>query len=362
MTATGSTSTSSATPSTSSKFDCFYVYPTVSTDTGGNATMAIEPAEQSVSLVQFARFGAKCRLYAPMYRQITLNALNAATSGKPMTADRALAYNDVLDAWNEYLAHDNQGRGVVLIGHSQGSGVLTQLIAKQVDGTAEQPKIISAILMGTTLQVPKGADVGGAFKHVPLCRSATQLGCVIAFADFRADSPPPDNSRFGKGRDGDVAACVNPSALKGGPGPLDAYLGATQNPTHAKDGWTNPPQAVTTTFVKLPGMLTGECVFDEHGHYLAVSIHPSPAGARVGGIGGDVVAGGAVLKDWGLHLIDANLHMGKLVEIVGQEGKAYVARGGQEGAANAPMTRSRRFATFARWSPRAMNDGHGRQD
>ena len=173
---------------------------------------------------QFARFGAKCRLYAPMYRQFTLTALNAAMTGRPIAgggARRMLGYNDVVDAWNEYLAHDNHGRGVVLIGHSQGSGVLTQLIAREIDGKPVQKQIISAILMGTALQVPPGKDVGGSFKAVPLCHSATQLGCVIAFADFRADSPPPDNSRFGKGRPlaGTVAACVNPSALAGGSGP-----------------------------------------------------------------------------------------------------------------------------------------------
>jgi len=39
--------------------------------------------------------------------------------------------------------------------------------------------------------------------------------------------------------------------------------------------------------------------------------------------------GGAVLKDWGLHLIDANLFMGNLVEIVDDEGKAWVRAKGQ---------------------------------
>ncbi len=33
---------------------------------------------------------------------------------------------DVKAAWNDYLARDNKGRGVVLIGHSQGSLILTQ--------------------------------------------------------------------------------------------------------------------------------------------------------------------------------------------------------------------------------------------
>ena len=101
--------------------DCFYVYPTVSVQATANSDLVITAAERNVVRAQFARFGAQCRQFAPMYRQVTLTALIANLSGKPMPVDRALAYNDVLAAWNYYLSHDNHGRGVVLVSHSQGS-------------------------------------------------------------------------------------------------------------------------------------------------------------------------------------------------------------------------------------------------
>ncbi|MGH6970498.1 MAG: DUF3089 domain-containing protein, partial [Caulobacteraceae bacterium] len=205
--------------------DCFYVYPTVSRDPGVNATMKIEAEERNVVRQQFARLGAVCRLYAPMYRQHTLTALAARMMGHPMAGgDPTLPYRDVAAAFHEYLTHDNHGRGFVLVGHSQGSGVLTELIARQIDGKPIEKRLVSAILMGTSLQVPPGRDVGGEFKHVPLCHSASQIGCVIAFADFRADSPPPPGSFFGWANKakGTVAACVNPAALGGGSGPLQA--------------------------------------------------------------------------------------------------------------------------------------------
>jgi hypothetical protein len=265
-----------------------------------------------------------------MYRQVTLTALRSIIAGKPMPVDRDLAYNDVLAAWNYYLAHDNKGRGVVLVGHSQGSGVLTRLIKEQIDGAPVQDKLISAILMGTSLPVPKDADVGGAFKKVRVCHSSGQVGCVIAFADFRANVPPPANSRFGKAPDGMQAVCANPAALGGGSGLLDAYLSAGRIST-GSDGprepfdWTEPAKPVETSFVKVPGLLSAACVADEHGSYLAVTLHPTPGGARVNDISGDVVVNGQVLEDWGLHLIDANLTMGNLVAIVGDETKAYLA-------------------------------------
>src|SRR5260370_24188271 len=101
--------------SANAPIDCFYVYPTVSNDPTRNSDMVPGPEEKGVVRAHFARFASKCRVYAPMYRQITLTALRAMLGGTPMPMDRALAYNDVVDAWNYYLEHDNQGRGVVLI-------------------------------------------------------------------------------------------------------------------------------------------------------------------------------------------------------------------------------------------------------
>lgn len=313
--------------------DCFYVYPTVSTDPGVNATMAIEPEETLAAQQQFARLGERCRLFAPVYRQHTLTALVADMTGHPMAEgdSRKIAYDDVLDAWNEYLAHDNHGRGVVIVGHSQGTGILMRLIASEIDGKPVQKQLVSAILMGDDLQVPPGQDVGGTFKHIPLCHAATQVGCVIAFESFRATSPPPANSLFGQGdkRAGTVAACVNPAALDGGAGELKAYL-----PTHGvvfplattiQPVWTTPAKPIATPFVELPGLMSAECVSDARGTYLAVTLHPTPDGRRANDIQGDVLLKGKPQANWGLHLVDANLTIGNLADIVGKQSRAYLA-------------------------------------
>lgn len=246
-----------------------------------------------------------------------------------MAADRALAYNDVRDAWNYYVEHDNQGRGVVLIGHSQGSGVLTQLIRNEIDGKPVESRIVSALLLGTSLPVPKGKDVGGAFQHIALCHAATQTGCVITYASFRANVPPPASSRFGKVTgDNMISACTNPAALGGGSGDLHAYLGSRRSTlaSSAEPGpWVKPPQPIDTPFVSLPGMLSAECVANDKGSYLAVSVHGNPAGPRTSDIVGDVVVNGQVLPEWGLHLIDVNLAMGNLIDVVHEESKAYLS-------------------------------------
>ena len=332
--ADGSMSLNRFHPNSNAPIDCFYVYPTVSRDPGVNATMAIEPEEQRAAQQQFARLGETCRLYAPIYRQRTLTALAADMSGQPVAEDdsRKIAYGDVLDAWREYLTKDNHGRGVVLVGHSQGTGILIGLIADEIDGKPVQKHLVSAILMGGDLQVPLGKDVGGTFKHIPLCHSAAQTGCAIAFESFRATSPPPADSLFGQGdtKAGTAAACANPAALGGGSGWLEAYL-----PTHGvvfpfagatQPIWTNPPQDIETPFVEVPGLISAECVSDTHGTFLAVTVHPSPEGRRTNDIQGDLLPAQA---KWGLHLVDANLTIGNLADVVSDESRAYQARSGE---------------------------------
>jgi Protein of unknown function (DUF3089) len=310
--------------------DCFYVYPTVSTDTGGNSDMNAGPEENGVVRAQLARFASQCRVFAPLYRQATLTALRAAATASPIAVDRALGYNDVLDSWNHYLQHDNNGRGVVLIGHSQGSGVLTQLMRNEIDGKPVQSKMISALLLGTSLAVPKGKDVGGAFQHIPLCHSTSQVGCAIAYASFRSTIPPPANSRFGRAQGENMqAACVNPAALGGGSGELHAYLSAAGRSIVGSAAeprpWVTPAKPIETPFVSVPGLLTAQCVANDKGSYLEVTVHGNPADPRVDDIAGDVMANGEVNPSWGLHLIDVNLAMGNLVDIVRKQGKAYLA-------------------------------------
>jgi Protein of unknown function (DUF3089) len=317
-------------PNPKAAIDCFYVYPTVSNDATPNSDMKAGPEEMAVIRAQFARFGSECRAFAPLYRQVTLTALRAGIAGRPMTGlDRALGYNDVVDAWKYYLEHDNQGRGVILIGHSQGAGVLTQLIRNEIDGKPAQERIVSAMLIGSNLSVPKGKDVGGAFKHIPLCRSASQTGCAIAYVSFRADVPPPANSRFGRSQNADtVAACTNPAALAGGSGELRAYLataGRGLGSSAEPPAWVTPARPINTPFVSVPGLLAAECVSNEKGSYLAVTVRGNPSDPRTDTIVGDVVVNGQVQADWGLHLIDVHLAMGNLIEIARQQSKAYLA-------------------------------------
>jgi len=326
--ADGKATTETFKPAANPPVDCFYVYPTVSTDPGDYSDMSIDQAERSVVEQQLARFASQCRVFAPMYRQVTLAALRKAMMGQPVV-DGALGYSDVRDAWNHYLTHENKGRGVVLIGHSQGSRVLLQLLKQEVDGKPVQKQVISALVLGMNTPV----DAQGRYGTMPLCTKADQIGCVVTYVSFRASSPPPANSRFGKtDASGMRAGCVNAAALMAGKASTEATPLHSYHSTRSMGAAIAMPKpwakdlTVATPFASTPGLVSGRCVSEGDFTYLAVSVNADPSDPRVDEIVGDILVMGQPLKDWGLHVIDVNLMMGDLVALVGEQSKAYVAK------------------------------------
>ena len=188
-------------PNPDAPIDCFYVYPTISTDQAPNSDMNIDPAEMNVIKQQAARFNAVCKVYAPMYRQITLMGLRkllATPNGDPVAFfGNGVQYDDVRDAWKSYLERDNKGRGVVLVGHSQGAYILENLIKNEIDGKPIQSRIVSALVLGATLATPKGKDVGGLFKSMPLCHAANQLLGIPCHRSAVRDNVLRENGRSG---------------------------------------------------------------------------------------------------------------------------------------------------------------------
>jgi len=318
------------TPAAEPAIDCFYLYPTASLDMAPNSDLVPgdQPGEEIHTVRRnFARFGKVCRLFAPIYRSTTLSQMR----GLVPAGDRELAYADVLAAWTHYLEHDNHGRGVVLVGHSQGSSMIRRLLAEQIDGKPAQRLLVSALPIGSNFRVPEGRDLSGDLEHIPVCREHAQTGCLITYNTYRADAPPPADAVLG-GRltDGMRLVCVNPAALAGGEAPLDPYLETRhtlgQPPLPEQPPWLAGGAQVETPYVRVPGLLRGECRSDEHGDYLALTIRPDPADPRARDILGEVRAGGKVLPEWGFHVIDMELAMGDLVRLVEAQAERWERR------------------------------------
>jgi pimeloyl-ACP methyl ester carboxylesterase len=305
-----------ATAAANPPVDCFYVYPTVSAEQTVNANRRIGLREREVAIAQASRFSQVCRVFAPVYRQVTLAAL--AHPQRITLANALLAYDDVEHAFDDYLAHDNHGRGIVLVGHSQGAIILTRLVARRIDpDPALRRKLVSAFLLG-------GNVTTDDFRHVPPCRSRTQTGCVVAYSSFTS-APAPD-SQFGRtdsnagvglltpapGADARIV-CVNPAAPAGGRHELEPYL-----PTLAFV-LSGSPVAATTPWVGYAGGYTGQCESSGNATWLQVD-HAAAARDQRPDLTG---FNGAVL---GLHLLDVNVALGDLVGLARDQAAAYVRR------------------------------------
>jgi Protein of unknown function (DUF3089) len=297
------------------KFDCFYVYPTVSDQKTGVANFHIDPELRSIALYQAARYTSECRMYAPVYRQNTLASLLG--SAHPTAKQTAQIYLDVRDAWRDYLKHYNKGRGVVLMGHSQGSFVLRQLVAKEVDKKPKvRKRLISAVLLGGNVLVKKGKDVGGDFKHIPACRARSQTGCVIAFSTY--GEAPPANAIFGRtGDKGMQVLCTNPAALGGGAAkvtPIQPKQPFAPGTTIAA-GITIlgvPQPDVSTEWGETPNAYSARCTT---GAANALVITP---------LGGAPVFHPSPDPSWGLHLVDANIALGNLIGLVRHQASVWL--------------------------------------
>lgn len=322
VSADGSSTAEPAAPAEDAPIDCFYVYPTVSAQETVNANLDIDPEVTAVAINHPARFSAVCKVYAPMYRQLTVSSLGR--QDEIPAAARELAYGDVLSAWRDYLAHYNDGRGVVLIGHSQGAGMLTRLLASEIEPDPDVLRLlISALLIGGNVTVAAGQDVGGDFQNVPACRSADQTGCVVAYSSFI--EPPTPETPFGRVGAGPRAAeqadenlevlCVNPASLSGGTGSLEPYFSTMPLPGVLGQPLRPAPSA-PTPWVAYPGLYTAHCESSGDANWLQVDTTNIAGDERP-------VVGETLGPVWGLHLADINIALGNLVDLVRQQTAAF---------------------------------------
>jgi hypothetical protein len=326
VTATGTSIIVHAGPTKHPKIDCFYVYPTVSGQRTLNANLNIDPEETAIARQQVSLFSQDCRVYAPMYPQLTLAALNGPSgpNGIPPSA-AAKAYAGVLEAWKYYLAHSNHGRGFVLIGHSQGTAMLIELVKDEIDNNpALRKHLVSALLLGGNVHVRAGTGIGGSFQHIPGCASSAQTGCVLAYSSFDKTPPPGANLAFvtsglnavsGAAAQSLQVLCVSPAALTGAGDELAPYFTTSTFPGVLGED-SHPAPDATTPWVSYPGLYTGICEHSGGANWLQVDIHKQAGDTR------PVIT--QTLGDaWGLHLDDFNIDLGNLVTLVHDETAVY---------------------------------------
>ena len=305
--------------------DCFYVYPTVSNDRGMNSDLIVDNSERNAAEVQFARFAGVCRTFAPIYRQMTLGAVAAAAAGADVTRPAMFAYGDVLNAWRTYIARYNKGRPFVLVGHSQGSLMLQELIKHEIEGKPVAKQMRLAILPGYNLYVPQGQRVGGTLRSTPICASPAETGCVMTWVSFRENNVPPVGAIFGIApQPGMTVACTNPSRPGSGSWErFDSYWNARWSlPVPGGPIQWSTEGAPPTQFVRTDGLVSGRCVNGGQRGYLSIRVHAEPKDRRTDRVYGEVGLLGMFIPGWGMHLADVAATQGDLIRLVEELGRA----------------------------------------
>jgi hypothetical protein len=228
----------------------------------------------------------------------------------------------------------NKGRGFELIGHSQGSAMLEQLIKERIDpNPALRKQLVGAQILGGQVIVPEGHTSGGTFQNVPACQVVGQLGCVVAYSSFLKE--PPADALFGRPTgiigggvpevENPQVLCVNPTVLAQGPhaGPALSYY-PTLNAFGGKfpgllGAVVQAPKA-PTPWVATPAEYSAQCEARNGASWLQLN-KVSESDARE-----------PILETlgprWGTHLVDVNAALGNLVRLVGVQSAAYQLQGG----------------------------------
>lgn len=306
--------------------DCFYVYPTVSNQPLPNALRTPDPEIRSIAKYQAQRFSTKCRMFVPLYRQVTAVGLTVMAQTKDVTP-YATAYADVEEAWLAYLATENGGRPFVLIGHSQGSRHFRALIRRRIDhDAAVRARMVSAIMPGANAH-------DGDFTNVPPCSTGADTGCVVSYSTF--NDRPPDDARYGRSDTDPVGhaldlpsgpqyrvICTDPAALAGNTGPLRTLVpsepfapGVIYLLMLRLYGGQQPTAA--TPWLQPRDHYSGRCETSNGATVLMLS---SVAGARKLTPSPDAT--------WGTHLADINIALGDLVSLVDSQTGAWLATQG----------------------------------
>jgi hypothetical protein len=191
---------------TSRAVDIFYVYPTLGfgTDSVNPAFLAdISRQEERDAAFSNQRFnhqvyaGDEYNFFAPFYRQRTMNALTE----DPENAEQIMEVPvfDIAAAFHHYMTHYNGGRPFILLGHSQGSAVLLELLKYKMS-QAQYEQMIAAYLIGwqiTSEELEEFPD-----RLIP-ARGSTDTGVIIMYNSLTtpdARSPRIDRS----------VVCINP--------------------------------------------------------------------------------------------------------------------------------------------------------
>ncbi|MEO8148194.1 MAG: DUF3089 domain-containing protein [Bacteroidia bacterium] len=186
--------------------DVFFIYPTIFTRKPTNAyywnadvndSILNKEIDESTIRYQATIFNAAGRVYIPRYRQAHIRSY--FTKDK-LSAQKAfeVAYTDVRKAFQYYLDHYNNGRPIIIAGHSQGTKHAVRLLTEFFDSSPLREKLVAAYLIGGDVRVTN-------YEMLRPCSDSTATGCYVSWRTYSTDYKPHKYSA-----NDEPLVCTNP--------------------------------------------------------------------------------------------------------------------------------------------------------
>jgi hypothetical protein len=164
--------------------DIFFLHPTTFTDKKdehiSNADINDEKinrqTDNSSILYQSSVFNQVGRIYAPRYRQAHIHRYYM--KGEDQMYAFQFAYEDVREAFKYYMKYYNNGRPIIIAGHSQGTTHAIRLLKELIDNHIDQGRVVNFFLIG--MPVKKNE-----FKVISPCAEKEDLHCYYSWRTYR---------------------------------------------------------------------------------------------------------------------------------------------------------------------------------
>lgn len=178
-------------PATTSKeVDVFYLYPTAwsSNDPNPQICAIDEPTMLTGAPAAFARqataFETVGNIFAPYYRQDNSSSIDRldVIAGIPTL--------DATAAFDYYINHYNNGRPFILLGHSQGATILTNILAGYL---RDRPDVYGRMVAAYIIGSPVTRAYLDANPHLRFAEGPDDTGVIISYNTEAPDVNPADN-------------------------------------------------------------------------------------------------------------------------------------------------------------------------
>ena len=172
------------------KVDVFYIYPTVLSETSNtdwNADIFDDKLRENVRNIaikyQASAWAGSARVFSPFYRQVHYRAFFEPFTENGGRAAYEIAYKDVKDAFEYYLKNYNNGRPIIIAGHSQGSGHGARILKDYFDGKELQKLLVAAYLIGTNLKEKE-------FDNIKPMYNPSEIGGFVNWNSYKKNKKP----------------------------------------------------------------------------------------------------------------------------------------------------------------------------